>query len=59
MTPSSSTRFIFSSSPVVTASAALRGLRPVAKALGAGSSITYSRGFGRPEAMQRPSTMLW
>jgi hypothetical protein len=35
-TPSSSTRFIFSSRPVVTATAACFGLRPVAKALGAG-----------------------
>ena len=33
-TPSSSTRFIFSSSPVVTAIAACFGLRPVANAFG-------------------------
>ena len=56
--PSSSTRFIFSSSPVVTATAACCGLRPVAKAFGAGSSTMYSRGFGSPLAMQRPSTRL-
>ena len=38
-TPSSSTRFIFSSRPVVTATAACFGLRPVAKAFGAWSSM--------------------
>ena len=40
-TPSSSTRFIFCSSPLVTAIAAWRGLRPVANAFGAGSSGDY------------------
>src|ERR687897_499235 len=45
-TPSSSTRFIFSSKPVVTAIAACLGSRPVANAFGAGSSITYTPGFG-------------
>ncbi len=44
---------------MVTASAACLGLRPVANAFGAGSSTTYSRGFGSPAAMQRPSTRLW
>ncbi len=58
MTPSSSTRFIIPSSPVVTAIAACRGLRPVAKAFGAGSSMMYTRGFGSPLAMHRPSTRL-
>ncbi len=57
-TPSSSTRFIFSSRPVVTAMAACWGLRPVAKALGAGSSTMYTRGLGRPLAMHSPSTRL-
>src|SRR6056297_2939187 len=58
-TPSSSTRFIFSSRPVVTAMAAWFGLRPVANALGAGSSMTYTPGFGSPPAMHSPSTRLW
>ena len=43
---------------VVTATAACLGLRPVAKALGAWSSTMYSRGFGNPLAMHRPSTRL-
>jgi hypothetical protein len=38
-TPSSSTRFIFSSRPVVAAIAACCGFRPVANAFGAGSSM--------------------
>ena len=46
-TPSSSTRFILSSSPVVTAIAACLGLRPVANALGAGSLTMYTRGLGQ------------
>ena len=46
-------------SPVVTATAACLGSRPVANALGASSWMTYSRGLGRPPAMQSPSTMLW
>ena len=57
-TPSSSTRFIFSSRPVVTAIAACFGSRPVANALGAGSSTTYTPGLGSPPAMHSPSTML-
>ena len=43
----------------MTAIAACFGLRPVANALGAGSSTTYRRGFGSPAAMQSPSTRLW
>ncbi len=43
----------------MTASAACFGFRPVANAFGAGSSTTYSRGFGRPAAMISPSTRLW
>ena len=39
-TPSSSSRFMMASSPVVKVMAALSGLTPVAKALGEGSSIT-------------------
>jgi hypothetical protein len=39
-TPSSSTRLVISNSPVVTATDEFSGLRPVANALGAGSSIT-------------------
>ena len=40
ITPSSSARFILSIKPVVTATAALSALRPVAKALGEGSWTT-------------------
>lgn len=39
-TPSSSSRFMMASSPVVKVMAALSGLTPVAKALGEGSLIT-------------------
>jgi len=38
--------------------AAFSGLRPVAKALGEGSSITYARGTGSPAAIASPSTVL-
>src|SRR5438067_1654716 len=57
-TPSSSMRFILSSRPVVTAMAACFGSRPVANAFGASSSTMYTRGFGRPAAMHKPSMML-
>ena len=53
-TPSSSTRFIFSSSPVVTAMAACFGLRPVAKAFGAGSSMTYTPRLGQAAGDAQP-----
>ena len=43
---------------MVTAIAACFGLRPVAKAFGAGSSTTYTRGLGSPLAMHSPSTRL-
>ncbi len=42
----------------MTAMAACLGLRPVANALGAGSSTMYTLGLGRPLAMQSPSTRL-
>ena len=54
ITPSSSTRFIFSSSPVVTAIAAWRGLRPVANTFGAGSSIDVHAGLGQPAGDAQP-----
>ena len=40
ITPSSSSRFIISNSPVVTVTAACSGLSPVANAFGEGSSTT-------------------
>ena len=40
VTPSSSSRFMIASSPVVKVMDAFSGLTPVAKALGEGSSIT-------------------
>ena len=58
-TPSSSTRFIVSRSPLVTATCEWSGSRPVAKAFGACSGTTYTFGFGMPAAIARPSTMLW
>ncbi len=48
-----------SNSPVVTVIDASSGLRPVANALGAASSTTYSFGIGVPVAMQRFSTSRW
>ncbi len=42
--------------PVVTVIEASSGLRPIAKALGAGSSTTYSFGIGLPVVMHRFST---
>jgi hypothetical protein len=51
MTPSSSSWFISSSKPAVTATDELLGLRPVAKAFGACSGITQSFGIG--------SSMRW
>jgi hypothetical protein len=58
ITPSSSSRFMIVNSPVVAAMAACRGLVPVAKAFGDGSSITYPSGLGRPSPMAKASTTL-
>src|SRR5436309_887755 len=58
-TPSSSSRFMISRSPVVAVMAARSGLIPVAKALGEGSSITYTAGLGMPPPMASSSTRLW
>ena len=58
-TPWSSSRFKRASSPAVTATEAFLGLRPVAKALGAGSAMMYTFGIaGRPAAIFISSTML-
>ncbi len=56
MTPCSSSRSSFSSSPVVTAIEACFGSRPVAKALGAVSGMTWTRGIGAPLARRISST---
>ena len=56
MTPWSSSRSIFWTSPVVTANDACLGSRPVANAFGAVSSIRYTRGRGRPLASRISST---
>jgi len=59
ITPCSSSRLSRWRSPVVTATAALSGLSPVAKALGAGLSMMCTSGIrGRPEAMDISSTMF-
>src|SRR6266567_6450968 len=57
-TPSSSSRFIVASSPVVAVIAALSGLMPVANAFGDGSSITNTCGLGMPSPIASASTML-
>ena len=57
-TPSSSTRFIMSSRPWVTAIDECSGSRPVANAFGACSGTTYTRGLGIPAARHSPSTTL-
>ena len=57
ITPSSSSRVSNCNAPSVTATAALRGLRPVAKALGACCGHTYTRGMGSPARWRRSSTM--
>ena len=44
--------------PVVTATTACSGLRPVAKALGWGESMRYTRGFGMP-ARRAISPTAW
>src|SRR5712691_7931042 len=46
-------------SPVVTATAACLGLRPVANAFGTSLSISAIRGFGRSAIAHRRSTMSW
>ena len=46
-------RFSFSKSPVVTQTTACSGSLPVAKALGAESSITYNLGFGIPAPIHK------
>ncbi len=45
--------------PRVTATTALAGLRPVAKALACGSSMKKTRGFGRPARVASSSTTAW
>lgn len=57
MTPSSSALSSFRSRPRVTTIAAWSGSRPVAKALGEPSSMTYTLGTGRPAPMHRFSTV--
>ena len=54
MTPSSSTRFIFSSSPVVTAMAACFGLRPVANAFGRRVVDDVDARLGQPAGDAQP-----
>jgi len=51
VTPCSSSRSIESNNPVVNAMSAFSGLRPVAKALGAGSLTIATFGIGRPDAI--------
>ena len=58
MTPWSCSRSSLSSRPVVTATLACFGSRPVANAFGAESSMTHSRGGGRPPARRISSTTL-
>jgi hypothetical protein len=50
---------MLASRPAVTQTTAWLGSRPVAKAFMAWSSMTYTRGVGRPAAMQRFSTTLY
>ncbi len=57
MTPATSRSFIICRSPVVAATAALFGPRPVAKALGWGFSITYTRGIGSPSPSASRATI--
>ncbi len=57
ITPSSSLSSISSSSPVVAATIACAGSRPVANALGAGSCTMNTLGIGVPVWMDRFSTM--
>ena len=57
MTPSSSASSMISSRPVVAATTACSGSRPVANALGAGSEMTKTRGIGVPVVIERFSTV--
>jgi hypothetical protein len=43
--------------PVVAATAAFSGLRPVANAFGCASSIRYTRGIGKPARCASSRTM--
>ena len=58
MTPASSSRLMCSIRPVVTATAACSGLRPVAKAFGCGLSMMKTRGIGRPARSARPRNQI-
>ena len=58
MTPWSSSRSSFCSRPEVMATDACPGSRPVANALGAVSSMRYTRGIGRPAATVSSPTTL-
>ncbi len=55
-TPRTSSRGRYRSSPSVTATAALLGLRPVANAFGCSDEITKSRGIGMPARPASSST---
>ena len=50
---------MMSSSPVVAATTACSGSRPVAKAFGAGSLMMYTFGIGMPSVMARFSTIRY
>jgi hypothetical protein len=50
---------MIASRPVVAATTACCGSRPVAKAFGASSSITYTFGIGVPVVIERFSTMRY
>ena len=50
---------MIASRPVVAVMAAWSGLVPVAKALGEGSSMTYTSGLGMPSPIASASTMSW
>ena len=56
--PFSSSQLKMSRMPLVTATAAWCGSRPVAKALGSGSGTIQTRGRGSPEAIAISSTTL-
>ena len=55
-TPRSSSQVQICRIPWVTATAAWSGLRPVAKALGWASGVTYSLGIGMPARVVRSRT---
>ena len=57
ITPRNSRSLSSCTMPVVAATAACCGLRPVANALGACSSIRYTRGIGRPPLVASSRTM--